>query len=53
MSKLTRGEVTRYLVSQAKNPQTPHDLHKLLSKEFNSRLIEPEGKKSWFIDVIT
>jgi len=53
MSKLTRGEVTRYLVSQAKNPQTPHDLHKLLSKEFNCRLIEPEGKKSWFIDVIT
>ena len=53
MSKLTRGEVTRYLVSQAKNPQTPHDLHKLLSKEFNSRLIEPEGKKCWFIDVTT
>jgi hypothetical protein len=53
MSKLTRGDVTRYLVSQAKNPQTPHDLHKLLSKEFNCRLIEPEGKKSWFIDVIT
>jgi cytoplasmic iron level regulating protein YaaA (DUF328/UPF0246 family) len=53
MSKLTRGEVTRYLVSQAKNPQTPQELHKLLSKEFNCRLIEPEGKKSWFIDVIT
>jgi len=51
MSKLTRGEVTRYLVSQAKNPRTPNELHKLLSKEFNSRLIEPEGKKSWFIDV--
>ena len=53
MSKLTRGEVTRYLVSQAKNPRTPNELHKLLSKEFNSRLIEPEGKKCWFIDVIT
>lgn len=53
MSKLTRGEVTRYLVSQAKNPQTPQELHKLLSKEFNCRLIEAEGKKSWFIDVIT
>jgi len=53
MSKLTRGEVTRYLVSQAKNPQTPHDLHKLLSKGFDCRLIEPEDKKSWFIDVTT
>jgi cytoplasmic iron level regulating protein YaaA (DUF328/UPF0246 family) len=53
MSKLTRGEVTRYLVSQAKNPQTPQELHKLLSKEFNCRLIESDGKKSWFIDVIT
>ncbi len=53
MSKLTRGEVTRYLVSQAKNPQTPQELHKLLSKEFICRLIEAEGKKSWFIDVTT
>lgn len=52
MSKLTRGEVTRCLVSQAKNPQTPQELHKLLSKEFNCRLIEAEGKKSWFIDVV-
>ena len=53
MSKLTRGEVTRYLVSQAKNPRTPQDLHKLLNKEFNCRLIQPENKKSWFIDVTT
>jgi hypothetical protein len=53
MSKLTRGEVSRYLVSQAKNPQTPQELHKLLSKGFDCRLIQPEGKKSWFIDVIT
>lgn len=53
MSKLTRGEVTRYLVSQAKNPRTPNELHKLLSKEFNCRLIQPEDKKSWFIAVTT
>jgi len=52
MSKLTRGEVTRYLVSQAKNPRTPQELHILLNKEFNCRLIQPENKKSWFIDVI-
>ena len=53
MSKLTRGQVTRYLVSQAKNPRTPQELHKLLGKEFSCRLIAPEGKRSWFIDVIT
>lgn len=52
MSKLTRGEVTRYLVLQAKNPRTPQELHKLLSEEFNCRLIAPGGKNSWFIDVI-
>lgn len=52
MSKLTRGEVTRYLVLQAKNPRTPQELHKLLSEEFNCRLIAPGGKSSWFIDVI-
>jgi hypothetical protein len=52
MSKLTRGEVTRYLVSQAKTLRTPRELHQLLNKEFNCRLVAPEGKKSWFIDVI-
>jgi cytoplasmic iron level regulating protein YaaA (DUF328/UPF0246 family) len=52
MSKLTRGEVTRYLVSQSKTPRTPRELHQLLNKEFNCRLMAPEGKKSWFIDVI-
>ena len=52
MSKLTRGEVTRYLVSQSKTPRTPRELQQLLNKEFNCRLVAPEGKKSWFIDVI-
>jgi len=52
MSKLTRGEVTRYLVSQSKIPRTPRELHQLLNKDFNCRLVAPEGKKSWFIDVI-
>jgi cytoplasmic iron level regulating protein YaaA (DUF328/UPF0246 family) len=52
MSKLTRGHVARYLVSQTKIPRTPRELHHHLNKEFNCRLIAPEGKKSWFIDVI-
>jgi hypothetical protein len=52
MSKLTRGEVTRFLVSQAKVPQTPRELHQLLSKKFTCRLIAPIAKKSWFLDVV-
>ena len=52
MSKLTRGEVTRILVSQAKVPRTPKELHQLVSKKFTCKLIAPTAKKSWFIDVI-
>jgi len=52
MSKLTRGEVTRFLVSQANVPQTPKELHQLLSKKFTCKLIAPTAKKSWFIDVV-
>jgi len=52
MSKLTRGEVTRFLVSQTKVPHNPKELHQLLSKKFTCKLIAPTAKKSWFIDVI-
>jgi len=52
MSKLTRGEVTRFLVSQTKVPHSPKELHQLLSKKFTCKLIAPTAKKSWFIDVI-
>jgi len=51
MSKLTRGEVTRYLISQTKIPQTPQDLQQLLIKKFDCKLMKPADKKSWFIDV--
>jgi cytoplasmic iron level regulating protein YaaA (DUF328/UPF0246 family) len=52
MSKLTRGGVTRFLISQSKIPKTPQELHQLLRQEFNCRLVASTGKKSWFIDVI-
>jgi hypothetical protein len=52
MSKATRGEVARFLVTQEQTPKTPDELQRLLASQFNSRLIAPDGKKGWFIDVI-
>jgi len=52
MSKKTRGEVVRYLLESEKEPRTPRELHQLVNKKFKTKLIEPEGKKSWSIDVI-
>ena len=52
MSKKTRGEVARYLFEKELEPRTPRELHQQLSKKFSCRLVTPEGKKSWFIDVI-
>jgi len=53
MSKLTRGEVARLLISQSKVPKTPQDLYELISKKFNCKLVTTRGTRSWFIDVIT
>ena len=52
MSKKTRGEVVRFLLESEKEPRTPRELHQLINKKFACKLVEPEGKKSWFIDVI-
>ena len=52
MSKKTRGEVARYFFEKELEPRTPRELHQQLNKKFSCRLIAPEGKKSWFIDVI-
>ena len=52
MSKKTRGEVVRNLLESEKEPRTPRELHQLINKKFTCKLVEPEGKKSWFIDVI-
>ena len=52
MSKKTRGDVTRFLVTQSKTPKTAQELQKLVSKAFKCELVKPEQKKSWFLDVI-
>jgi len=52
MSKKTRGEVARYLFEKEIEPRTPRELHQQLNKKFSCRLVTPEEKKSWFIDVI-
>jgi len=52
MSKKTRGDVAKFLVMQTKNPKTAQELQKLVAKEFKCELVKPEGKKSWFLDVI-
>ena len=45
MSKKTRGEVTKFLVMQTKNPKTAQELQKLVAKAFKCELVKPEGKK--------
>ncbi|MBJ7393784.1 MAG: peroxide stress protein YaaA [Candidatus Nanopelagicales bacterium] len=52
MSKKTRGDVTKFLVMQTKNPKTAQELQKLVAKAFKCELVKPEGKKSWLLDVI-
>ncbi|MFM1986153.1 MAG: hypothetical protein RIS18_370 [Actinomycetota bacterium] len=52
MSKKTRGDVTKLLVQQAKSPKNPQELQKIVAKEFKCELVKPDGKKSWFLDVI-
>jgi len=52
MSKKTRGDVAKFLVMQSKIPKTAQELQKLVAKEFKCELVKPEGKKSWFLDVI-
>ena len=52
-SKVIRGLVARYLLSQSTVPTDPPGLYNLLTKEFECSLIASVGKLSWFIDVIS
>jgi cytoplasmic iron level regulating protein YaaA (DUF328/UPF0246 family) len=51
MSKKTRGEVTRYLMQSTVVPQTPQQLHEILSQGFTSTLIEATAKEPWVLQV--
>jgi len=52
MSKKTRGDVTRLLVSEVEKPQTPDAALAIIRRAYSCELIPPSRGKSWFIDVI-
>jgi hypothetical protein len=51
MSKKTRGEVARYLLQSTVVPQTPRQLHEILSQGFTCTLIEATAKEPWVLEV--
>ena len=51
MSKKTRGEVTRYLLQSDVVPQTPQELHEIVSQGFTCTLIEATLKEPWVLEV--
>ncbi len=51
MSKKSRGEVTRYLLQSTVVPQTPQQLHSIVSQAFTCNLIEATSKEPWVLEV--
>jgi cytoplasmic iron level regulating protein YaaA (DUF328/UPF0246 family) len=51
MSKKTRGEVTRYLLQSTVVPQTPQQLHEIVSQGFTCTLIDATAKVPWVLEV--
>lgn len=51
MSKMTRGEVTRHLVQSPVVPQTPQQLHEIVSQKFICTLIEATANEPWVLEV--
>jgi cytoplasmic iron level regulating protein YaaA (DUF328/UPF0246 family) len=51
MSKKTRGEVTRYVLQSTVVPQTPQQLHEILSHAFTCTLIEANANEPWVLEV--
>lgn len=51
MSKKSRGEVTRYLLQSTVVPQTPQQLHAIVSQAFTCNLIEATSKEPWVLEV--
>ncbi len=51
MSKKTRGEVTRYVLQSTVVPQTPQQLHEILSQAFTCTLNEATSKEPWVLEV--
>ena len=51
MSKKSRGEVTRYLLQSTVVPQTPQQLHEIVSQGFTCTLIDATAKEPWVLEV--
>ncbi len=51
MSKKTRGEVTRYVLQSIVLPQTPQELHEIVSQGFTCALIEGTAKEPWVLEI--
>ena len=52
MAKVTRGEVTRFLLQNDSTLNTPRELLAQLSKQFNCNLVQSDKKKPWMIDIL-
>lgn len=52
MSKKYRGELTRFLLQQMNDPQTPKELFKLVSSRFDCELLGPEKSQPWRINLL-
>jgi cytoplasmic iron level regulating protein YaaA (DUF328/UPF0246 family) len=51
MSKKTRGEVTRELLTASQIPKNPEELHKIVAQKFECQLIRGDEKNPWVLEV--
>lgn len=52
MSKKTRGEVTRELLTSRSIPQTPEDIYAIISEKYPCALTPPTDGQPWVLEVI-
>ena len=52
MSKKTRGEVARALLSSRSIAKSPEDVYAIVSEMYPCALAPPEGSEPWVLEVI-
>jgi len=52
MSKKYRGELTRHLLMQAKDPTTPADMQRMAAQLFECELLPPANGQPWVLDLL-
>ncbi len=52
MSKMYRGQLTRYLLLEKASLHTPQDLKRVASKYFQVTLTPNQGKNPWYLDLL-